>query len=68
MLIEFLYFWERIPNIHDSIEVKVLRFIRYKTLINDLEAIVTSGACEISSYIVIYVNIVKAVENLKCLN
>ena len=74
MLIEFLLkrfncdtvnylFWERIPNIYDSIEEKVLRFIRLKTLTNDLEAIVTSGACEIGNYIVVYVNIVKAMEN-----
>ena len=48
------------------IEEKVLRFIRSKT--NDLEAIVTSGACEIGSYIVINVDIVKAVEIFKYLN
>ena len=50
MLIEFLLddcvtvnymCWERIPNIYDSIEDKLLRFIRSKTLTNDLEAIVT---------------------------
>ena len=38
---------ERIPNIHDSIKEKVLRFIRSKTLTNDLETIVTSSACEL---------------------
>ena len=79
MLIEFLLrlfncdtvnylCWQRIPNIYDSIEEKVLHFIGSKTLTNDLEAIVTGGACEIGSYIVIYVNIVKAVENFKYLN
>ena len=57
--------WERIPNIHDSIKQKVLLFIRSETLTNDLEAIVTSGACEIGSYIVIYANIIKAAENFK---
>ena len=57
--------WERIRNIHNSIEDKVLRFIRSKILTNDLEAIVTNEACEIDSYIVVYVDIVKAVENFK---
>ena len=47
---------------------KVLRFIRSETLTNDLEAIVTGGACEIGSYIVIYVEIVKAMDNSKYLN
>ena len=59
--------WERIPNIRDSIEEKVLRFIRSKTFTNDLEAIVTSGVYEIGSYIVVCVNIVKAMEILKYL-
>ena len=40
---------------------KVLRFIRSKTLTNDL---VTSGACEIGSYIVVYINIIKDMEIL----
>ena len=43
----------------------MLRCVWSKTLTNDVEAIVTSGACEIGSYIVVYVNIVKAVENFK---
>ena len=47
---------------------KVLPFGWSKTLTNDLEAIVTSGACEIGSYIVIYTNIVKAKEHFKYLN
>ena len=47
---------------------KVLRFILSKTLTNDLEAIVTGGACEIGSYIIVYVNIIKTMENLKNLN
>ena len=34
----------------------MLRFIQSKTLTNDLKAIVTSGVCEIGSYIVVYVN------------
>ena len=46
----------------------MLCFIRSITLTNDLEAIVTSGACEIGSYVVINVDIVKAVENCKYLN
>ena len=54
--------WERIPNIHDSIEEKLLRFIRSKIIINYLKAIVTSGVCEIGSYIVNYVNIVQSVK------
>ena len=58
--------WEGIPNIHDSIEEKVLRFIR-STLTNDLEAVFTSGACEIGSYIVVYVDFVKTVEKFKYL-
>ena len=37
-------------------------------LTNDLEAIVTSDACEIGSYIVAYANIVKAAENYKYIN
>ena len=37
-------------------------FIRSKTLTNDLEAIVTNGAYEIDSYIVVYVNIIKTME------
>ena len=57
--------WERIPNIYDYIEEKVLRFIRSKTFTNYLEAIVTDGACEIGSYIVVYVNIIKTMENKK---
>ena len=60
--------WERIANIHDSIEEEVLRSIWSKTFTNDLEAIVTNGACEIGSYIVIYVNIVNDVENSKYRN
>ena len=48
----------------DSIKEKVFRFIRSKTHTNDLEAIVTSGASEIGSYIVVYANIVKAAEML----
>ena len=60
--------WERIPNIYDSIEEKMLRFIWSKTLTNDLEAIVTSGACEIGSYIVVYVNSIKTMEYYKNLN
>ena len=60
--------WERIPNIFDSIEEKVLRYIRSKTLTNDIDAIVTDGASEIGSYIVVYVNIIKTMENLKNLN
>ena len=79
MLIEFLLkrfncdtvnylCWERIPNIFDSIEEKVLRYIRSKTLTNDIDAIVTDGASEIGSYIVVYVNIIKTMENLKNLN
>ena len=55
--------WENIANIHDSIEGKLFRFIQSKTLTNDLEAIVTDGACEIGSYIVVYVNIFKTMEN-----
>ena len=35
---------------------------------NDLEAIVTGGVCEISSYIVVYANIVKTMESFKYLN
>ena len=46
---------------HESIKEKVLLFLRSKTLANDLEAIVTSGACEISSYINDYVDIVKKI-------
>ena len=42
---------------------KMFRFVRSKTVTNDLEAIVTSGACEIGSYIVVYVDIVKATNN-----
>ena len=42
----------------------MLHIILSKAFINDLEAIVTSSAYEVSSYIVIYVNIVKAVENI----
>ena len=38
--------------------VSLRSFVR--SLTNDLEAIVTSGACEIGSYIVVYVNIVKS--------
>ena len=41
----------------------MFRFIRSKTLTNTLEAIVTSGACEIGSYIFIYVNVIKTKEN-----
>ena len=52
---------ERVTNIHDSIGEKVLRLTRSKTLTNDLEAIVTNGTCEIGSYIVINVNIIKTV-------
>ena len=59
--------WERIPCIHDSIEDKVFQFIRSKSLTNHLEAIVTSGACEIGSYTVINVGIVKAMEYFKYL-
>ena len=54
--------WERFSDIHDSIKENVLSFVRSKTLTNDLEAIVTSGACVIGSYIVVNVGIVKAVE------
>ena len=42
----------------------MLRFFQSKTLSNGLEAIVTSGTCEIGSYIVIYVNFVNATEIL----
>ena len=48
---------ERSTDIHDLIKEKLLCFVLSKILTNDLEAIVTSGACEISSYIVLYVNI-----------
>ena len=48
--------WKRIPNMHDYIEEKVLRF-------QNLEAIVTSGACEIGNYIVVYVGFIKTVES-----
>ena len=41
----------------------MFRFVGSKSLANDLKAIVTSDACESDSYIVIYVNIVKAKEN-----
>ena len=78
MLIEFLkrfncdtvnyLCWEGIPNIYDSIEEKVLHFIRSKTLTYDLEAIVTSDACEIGSYIVVYVNIIETMEHFKYFN
>ena len=37
-------------------------------LTNDLETIVGSGAFEIGSYIVVYVDIVKDVNNFKYLN
>ena len=57
--------WERIPNFNDSIEEKVLRFIRSRTFTIGLEAIVTDGACEISSYIVDYVNIIKTMGKKK---
>ena len=70
MLIEFflndsivIMCWERIPNIYDSIEEKVLCFIRSKTLTNDLQAIITGGVCEIGRYIVVYVNTIKTMEN-----
>ena len=53
--------WERI-------EEKMFRFIRSKTFTNDLEVIVMGGACEIGSYIVICVNIIKTMENFKNLN
>ena len=56
---------ERSTDIHDLIKEKLLCFVLSKILTNDLEAIVTSGACEISSYKVVYVNIVKAVKILK---
>ena len=49
-------------------EEKMFHFIRSKTLTNDLEAIVTGGACEIGSYLVIYVNIVKVMEIFKYFN
>ena len=49
--------WGRIPSIRDSIKEKVLHFIRSKTLTNDLDA------CEIGSYIVINVDIVKAADS-----
>ena len=52
--------WERITNIHDSTTVNVVRLVRSTTLTNDLEAIVTSGACVIGSYIVVYSYIVRA--------
>ena len=57
--------WQRIPNINDSIKEHMLHFVQSKTLSNDLEAIVASGACEIGCYIVIYVNIVWAADNFK---
>ena len=41
--------------------------VQSKMLTNDLETIFTNGACKIGSYIVIYVDIVKAMENLKYL-
>ena len=53
--------WERIPNIHDSIKEKVFCFVQSKTLTNDLVVIVTGGACEIGSYIVVYSKVVKVV-------
>ena len=53
------------PNIYDSIEEKVLRFIRSKTFTDDIEAIVTGGACEIGNYIIVHVNIIKTMENFK---
>ena len=43
-----------------SIEEKVLCFVLSKMLANNLEAIITDGACEIGSDIIVYVNIVKA--------
>ena len=46
----------------------MFRFIRSKTFTNDLEVIVMGGACEIGSYIVICVNIIKTMENFKNLN
>ena len=49
--------WWTIPNVQDSIKEKVLCFVRSKTFTDDLEAIVTSGACEVGSYIVVYANI-----------
>ena len=60
--------WERTPNFHDSVEEKVFRFIRSKTLTNDFEAIVTSGTCVIDSYIVIHVDFTKTMENFKYLS
>ena len=36
-----------------------------QTLINGLEAIVTTGVCEIGRYIVVYANIAKDAENFK---
>ena len=59
--------WERIPNTHDAIEEKVLRFIRPKRLPMILKLLLR-GACEIGSYIVVYVDIIKIVENFKHLN
>ena len=59
--------WERITNIHNSMKEKMFHFIWSKTLTNDLEAIVTSDACEIGSYLVVYVNI-KNVKNYEYLN
>ena len=52
--------------IHDFIKEKVLRFVRSETPNNDIEVVVTSGVCEIGSYIV-YVNTIKAKENLEYL-
>ena len=43
----------------------MFRYVRSKTLTNDLKTIVTSGACEIGSYIIIHVDIVKAAENFE---
>ena len=47
---------------------RVLRFILSKILTYDLETIVTIGACEIGSYIVVYVDNVKATYNFECFN
>ena len=46
----------------------MLCFVWSKTLTNDLEAIITSGVCDIGGYIVVYVNIIKTVENFNYLN
>ena len=46
----------------------MLRLIWSKTLTNDLEVIVTGDACEIGGYMVVHVNIIKIIENVKYLN